>query len=221
MKRIMLSGIILVFVFSMLGCTSNKKPTVSTSEDVSPNSQSSKTQEPAAIEPTTGLEATSDNGEEQAEYFSTDNPDYKTIGNARFNFWIDIPNDWKAFDSSANGDGYFIVSDNNLIDIRVYGGLLINGSDDYLKVLKDNDGEISDFTFRDGTNGIEVVKSTSETEFTCLLKDRYISLYVNYGADKAWLEKNKDIVMYIAKSLRSGLKSENQQEELIDEVQKK
>lgn len=153
----------------------------------------------------------------EAEYYPTDNTGYKMIGNARFNFWIDIPNGWKAFDRSVNGDGYIILADNTNIDIRANGGLNIKSPQENIDDLNSDNKSVSDFTFRNGMVGKQVIKSDSEMRFTCFFSDRHINFYVNYEKDKNWFNENKDTILYIAKSLRSGL--QNDDKDVITDIE--
>lgn len=142
--------------------------------------------------------------DEEAEYFPAEDQEFKKAGNARFNFWFDIPNNWKAIDRSANGDGYFIITEDENVDIRVYGANRILEPEAYYSEIAGEQGKIQEFTFRNGDAGKMITRPGGEIHFVRCEKDRYISLYVNYGEDKQWYENNGDLMAVVAESLRPG-----------------
>ncbi|TES92876.1 MAG: hypothetical protein E3J87_03745 [Candidatus Cloacimonadota bacterium] len=137
----------------------------------------------------------------EAEYFPIENSEYKTVANARFNFWFDLPKTWKAIDKSATGDGYFIITDNEKVDIRIYGSNKVLPDEDYYESLTKDRGQIQDFEFRDGTKGKRII-CKDILYFIRHEEDKRISFYIK--ADEDWYRKNKDILTHIAKSIRPG-----------------
>jgi len=205
--------LIIMIIISALFCSCNNSKSESSGNDevkkIENNQNENKDQEKVINQSNTETKAIASTNNNQttdkeAKYFTSTNSDYKKIGNARYNFWIDIPNEWKAFESSSNGDGYFIISDNDKIDIRVYGGILVSGAQNYLDILKGDNGIVGDFKFNSNIIGKQVSKTDSNVTYTCSLGDIHLDFYVNYEKDKSWFDKNKSIIQNIAKSLRSG-----------------
>jgi hypothetical protein len=138
----------------------------------------------------------------KATFYKTDNPQYKKTGNPRFNFWFDLPVAWDAEDQSVNGDGYHIDSKNKRVnDIRIYGSYRTFSNEEYYDMVRDKTGTIIDFTFKDGSVGKIITKST-EHYFIRVETDRWITFYVNGPND--WYQQNQGQLIYIAKSMRPG-----------------
>lgn len=150
----------------------------------------------------TGIANTEEIGKE-ARYYPTSLLNFKTAYNENFDFWFDLPEDWKAFDRSENGDGYFIVTDNPLMDVRVYGMFRTGTDEDFYNSLTGKNGTIEDYTFSDGEKGKKILIAGSKVYFIHIDGDTYICFYVNFGKDKAWYESNAEKINSIAASLRT------------------
>ncbi len=137
----------------------------------------------------------------EAHYLPSNNPDYKTAANARFNFWFDIPKTWQAFDRSKNGDGYFIVPDrgNPGIDIRIYGSEKTLSDRDYYAMLTLDGGTIENFRFGDGRKGKQIIVN-GERYFIRNQAENRIVLYIQASQD--WFKSNIDSIQTIARSIR-------------------
>ena len=145
---------------------------------------------------------TADGTGKEARYYPTSVEGYKTAHNEAFDFWFDIPEDWKAIDKSKNGDGYYIISDNAGMDIRVYGLIKSSTEEEYYRKLSGNDGQIEDFTFNDGEPGKKIRNLDSRVYFVRVDEDTFICFYVNYTNNAAWYEANQDKLTSIAMSIR-------------------
>ena len=130
----------------------------------------------------------------EAKYFCAQDPDYHSIASARFNFWLDIPHNWRAVDSSTNGDGYFILTGNPRVDARVYGS--------EVELPTEPQKKTSVFLFRDGLKGVRVTASGS-VYFTRQISQRQVTFYLA-SSDSAWLSENRRQIERIAASLRPG-----------------
>jgi hypothetical protein len=137
----------------------------------------------------------------EATYFPAHDPDYRTCSNAKFGFWFDLPRGWRAVDRSAVGDGYFIECGEHGIDIRIYGMQREPNDDELFRTMVGDPEKVEPFSFRDGANGSVLfmdhiryfVRSTPEVR---------VMLYVK--ADEAWYQKNKEIILAMARSIRFG-----------------
>jgi len=139
---------------------------------------------------------------EKATFYQTANKKYKTTGNPRFNFWFDIPISWDAEDRSSNGDGYFIIPENDKIDIRIYAGYKDSYDKEYYNRLCESNGKINDFQFRDGSFG-KYIENKNNRYYIKEEQDVMINLFVN--CENKWFSQNKDDIEYIARSIRRGI----------------
>lgn len=146
----------------------------------------------------------SDEGKE-AKYYPNAVEGYKTAYNEVFDFWFDLPEDWKAVDRSESGDGYYIISDAPDMDIRVYGVMKDTAEEEYYQKLSGKNGKIEDFTFNDGEPGKKIQNTNSRTYFVRVDGDTYICFYVNFKNDPSWYEKNIDELTNIAMSIRTRM----------------
>ena len=146
----------------------------------------------------------SEDGKE-ARYYPNAVAGYKSAYNEIFDFWFDLPEDWKAVDRSQNGDGYFIISDAADMDIRIYGILKDSADKGYYEKLSGKNGKIEDITFNDGESGKKVRNTSSRVYFVREDVDTYICFYVNFKSNPAWYEENADQLTYIAMSLRTRM----------------
>ncbi len=136
-------------------------------------------------------------------YANDETHKFKSIGNARFNFWFDIPDDWKATDKSANGDGYFIDTRNNEIDVRIYGSHVFPESDYYTELKLDPKYSSQRFVFHDGFVGT-FLRKDKELIFIRSERDVHIIFFLE-GKDE-WMKKNEHLIKRIAGSIRFGKK---------------
>lgn len=129
---------------------------------------------------------------DEANYHPATSPRYKQLGSPRFNFWLDIPVDWRAFDRSATGDGYFLEVGNASVDARAYGSYM------------DDPGrhpERKRFVFADGSQGWRET-TPDHTSYIRPEGDRFLYFYVQ--APAAWMKQNADAIAHVAASLRPG-----------------
>lgn len=141
-------------------------------------------------------------GETEVLCFPIDGTETKIIGNARFNFWMTIPSDWKVFNRSENDDGYFIECENKGIDMRVYGENDVLPDDFY--ITSDDDSLVSEFVFDSGISGWQITKVNYYTKFLYKDNGRYITFYLDYENDFEWFEENQEKILLVAKTLRDG-----------------
>lgn len=90
---------VLILLLSRNGIPSTDRGIDSNDSLFEVNTPTSAVEEPADVEPE---QPTGD----EAEYFAIDGQRHIVI-NARFGFSITLPNTWRAFSRSENGDGYF------------------------------------------------------------------------------------------------------------------
>ena len=118
---------------------------------------------------------------------------YKYIENGRYRFEFQIPVTWSAIDSSTNGDGFFIQTDNPETDIRVYAQY-------FLQQRMDASCEWSKaFIFNDGHVGS--ICSMNENELMFYRNDSHIQLTMYVKATKDWIENHKTEFYEMAKSI--------------------
>lgn len=186
MKRFLASIIVLVMLMLVAGCSP------------APESKETATGGVKGATEKTG----SDNfAGSELKYFPTYNTEYKTTRNDIFDFWFDIPNDWKAFNKSDTGEESVIDCGNDKVPLTVYGSAIKGGEDDFYRELSGTDGTIEDFTFRDGWMGKKVTNG-SKLYYLRIDGDTYIIFYTDYEADPDWFTENRDTIEYIGASLR-------------------
>jgi hypothetical protein len=137
----------------------------------------------------------------EATYFPAEDPDYRMCGNAKYNFWFDLPNRWKAVDKSAVGDGYFIECGSESADVRMYAMQREPPDDEFYKLLVEDRGEIKSFTFRDGREG-RLVQKGNLRYFVRNADDVRIVFYVK--VDERWYQEHEETIRYMARSVRMG-----------------
>ena len=188
----------------------------------SPGAESPKPGSPAAGEPVTGP---APSGDEDAEDTSeglppgvgvrmieivcrrTKAPHYRTSGNPRFGFCIDLPVQWTDGEMSGNGDGWSVLLGDPSVDLRVYGsnrpiGIDLRREDrERYQELKGPRGAVADFVFADGVVGA-CIRNGQEIKYMRPEATYWATLYVK--ADEAWLRRNEGYLLTIARSLRSG-----------------
>ena len=191
MKRFLASIIILVLLMLTAGCSS------------APASK-----ETAAGKATGSMGAVKVDGTEadksaagELKYFPTYDTEYKTARNDIFDFWFDIPNNWKAIDKSDTGEEFTVDCGNDKVSFLVYGTQIKGQVDDFYSKLSGTAGSIEDFTFRDGWMGKKITNGT-KLYYLRTDGDTYIIFYANYKDDSAWFIDNRDTLEYIGQSLR-------------------
>ncbi|MGD2034199.1 MAG: hypothetical protein PVF73_04025 [Bacteroidales bacterium] len=126
-----------------------------------------------------------------------DLPEMKEITNDRFSFEFSIPVNWHAIDSSANGDGYFIDTGNERVDLRIYAEIFPPGNS--MEIVESQCDSMAVFTFHDGHKG-KVCKVNANELFIFRDNDvNRISLYID--APENWITSNKLLIREIAGSL--------------------
>lgn len=129
----------------------------------------------------------------EARYFAAQTPGWHSIGNPRFDFWVDLPKRWRAFDRSENGDGYQIEVGNPGVALRVYGS--------YLETPAEPGDRVERFRFRDGSLG-ERIERGNEVIFVRRLPERFVFLSVQ--GPKGWRLRHAATIQLAAASLRPG-----------------
>lgn len=137
------------------------------------------------------------------KFYPTYDPDYKTANNEIFDFWFDIPSDWKAEDNSKDGSAYDILSGNENVKIKIFGQMKDGSEDAFYASLAGNGGVVEDFTYRDGWVGKQIKVSDNETYYVRVDGDSYLILHVDANGDPEWKKENEDILSYIAASART------------------
>lgn len=141
------------------------------------------------------------------QYFPSYNPEYETVRNEAFDFWFDIPKNWKAVDNSKDGTLYSIISDNINIKMTAYGILKDGSEEDFYKKLAGSGGNIADFDFRDGWTGKKIENSDSKVYYVRLDGDSYICFCINYKNDPGWYGNNAELLNNVAMSFRTRQES--------------
>lgn len=191
MKRFLASIMIVILLMLNAGCS------------LTPTSKETAAGEPKG---STGAVKSSGSGDDkpaagEVKYFPTIDTKYKTARNDIFDFWFDIPIDWKAVDKSDSGEQYTIDSGNDKVSLLVYGATIDGEVDDYYSKLSGTDGSIDDFTFRDGWMGKKITNGT-KIYYIRTDGDTYIIFYTDSKEDSGWFTSNSDTLEYIGQSLR-------------------
>ncbi|HYX09662.1 MAG TPA: hypothetical protein VE912_23240 [Bacteroidales bacterium] len=118
----------------------------------------------------------------------------QTFHNSRYNFSFKLPEGWKAEDRSINGDGFFIKSGWENIDLRAYAEQLLPDT---------NPNEIctskSVFIFDDNTRGT-FCRDSTEWFFYRIKNDVRLVFYAR--AEKKLLLKHEEAIKQLAATLR-------------------
>ena len=217
---------IIILIFSLVilttGCSS--KPAVTDSTMYVTTEASADNSATTDSNADTSSESTASNDKDSAsktlegeiKFYPTYDANYKTGSNEIFDFWFDIPTDWQAVDQSENGYEYRILSDNENIEIKMYGAFVKEDEDQFYVSLSGSNGTISEFTYRDGWIGKKINVSDYETYYVRVDGDSYMILHVNSKSDREWMTQNEEKINYIAMSARttresygSGMEDEN------------
>jgi len=194
MKKILF--MILVFSILLTGCASNRESDGEVS--ASTNAESSVQNDKATASKTL---------EGEIKFYPTYDANYKTASNEIFDFWFDIPIDWKAVDRSEDGTQYTILTGNDNIEISMYG-VLVNGSEeDFYTSMSGKNSTISDFAYRDGWIGKQINVSDTEAYYVRVDGDSYMIFHVSAKGDVEWMKQNEEKLSYIAMSARTTRES--------------
>jgi hypothetical protein len=149
----------------------------------------------------------------------TTKPGFKTTGNARFAFCLDVPNHWREGEQSGNGDGSDLVVEGaesvsffgfNMQEFRIAsdGGLTVNLAAEYerRRTLGGVPGTLSPLRFDDGMSG-KAIRQKDENWYLRPASDHFAVLYVK--ANAAWLRVHEAEVLAVARSLRDGEQRED------------
>ncbi|MGI6669159.1 MAG: hypothetical protein ACOX4M_07115 [Acetivibrionales bacterium] len=154
--------------------------------------------------------------EGEIKFYPTYDDRYKTGNNEYFDFWFDIPVDWKAVDKSEDGSVYDILPGNDKVEIKISGVMKDGPEEEFYDSLAGSRGKVSGFVYRDGWVGKQVEVSESESYFVRVDGDSYIVLYINAAKDPEWKKRNEEKLNYVAQSVRitresygKGFNSEN------------
>jgi hypothetical protein len=138
----------------------------------------------------------------EIKLYPTYDDGYKTGNNELFDFWFDVPIDWKAVDKSEDGSVYDILPGNGKVVIKISGVMKNEPEEEFYKALAGGKGKISDFIYRDGWIGKQVDVSENESYFVRVDGDSYIVLHINAGKDPEWRKINEEKLNYVAGSIR-------------------
>lgn len=137
----------------------------------------------------------------ELKYFPTYDDNYKTTRNDIFDFWFDIPDNWRAVNKSDSGEVSTIDPGNSKVSLVVYGTAINGEAGAFYSKLSGTSGTIADFTFRDGWMGKKITNGT-KLYYVRTDGDTYIILFADCKDDSVWLDENSDTLEYIGQSLR-------------------
>lgn len=198
MKKLIIFALLLLLAAGFTACGASK-------DAAGQDSSASVSQAASGDTGATGDEnANSNTGGKEARYYPNAVEGYKTAHNEKFDFWFDMPEEWKAVDRSESNDGYYILTDSGAMDIRIYGVLKDTSDDEFYSKLTGKDGKIEDFTYNDGKIGKKIINSSERVYFVRDDGDSLICFYVNYKNDRTWYETkaNREKLDYTAMSIR-------------------
>lgn len=199
---------LLFFAFLFAGCASDNR-TASGTVNIKPSDDLSLAEDSSAAKSITG----------KIICYPAFDDGYKTCKNDEFDFWFDLPLDWKVVDKSEDGSAYHILTGNSNIELKVYGVLMGEETESsFVKKLAGNTGEISDFDFRDGWTGKKIAVSENETYYVRVDGESFLVFYVNTTEDPEWRAQNEEIVNNIAFSLRITRESFGKMEDEISNI---
>lgn len=202
LRKIALFVFIITLILSFIcGCSGNENEESTyhnTSPDATGLEDTSKSSDGDGL-----IDAAADETGKEAKYYPSAVLDFKAAYNESFDFWFDIPEAWKAFDRSENGDGYFIVPDKANTDIRVYGMYKTGTDEEFFQTLAGKKGTTEDFVFSDGAIGKKVLITGAREYFVRMDGDTYICFYISFNDNLTWVENNAETLLKIAESLRT------------------
>jgi hypothetical protein len=135
--------------------------------------------------------------------------EWSRYGNARFNYWIDIPPGFSKVKEPDNGDGGVSVSSQGNAELRVWGGYLTQG---------DFKGETKWRTDQDRAGGWTIAHQKQQSKWAVwsgakgerIFYERAIPIcdgaaaYFRLEYDKALAKSFDPIIQRLGSSLRSG-----------------
>lgn len=183
-------SVLVIPLFLLAGCTQDGN---GTGEDIVPIQEELSTASNFSA---------SKNLDGEVLFYPTFDENYKTGSNEMFDFWFDIPVEWNAVDSSEDASEYTILPDSDKVDIRIYGQLNDGPEDGFYRQLAGQNGEITEFVYRDDWVGRKITVSENEMYFVRVDGDSYLILHVDASKDPEWLADNEEIILYIARSTR-------------------
>jgi hypothetical protein len=143
----------------------------------------------------------------EIKFYPTYDSEYKTARNEIFDFWFDIPQDWKAVDQSEDGSEYTILTGNDKVELTTCGILNDGKEEAYYAKLAGDSGTITDFTYRDGWIGKQITIGDTESWYVRVDGDSYIVMHIKAADQKEWMEQNKEKLEYVAMSERTTRES--------------
>ena len=146
----------------------------------------------------------------EIRFYPTYDQNYKTGHNEMFDFWFDIPVSWNAVDRTEDGSAYNILTENDKVDIRIYGVMINEENQDEDKFhasLAGSKGTVSEFIFRDNWVGTQIKVSDTEEYYLRVDGDSYLILYINASKDSEWKVQNEEKLSYVALSARTTQES--------------
>lgn len=197
MKKILI--ILLLLAILLSGCAS--RPTSTTGASTSASSLEQSTDDSG------NKESAAKTLEGEIKFYPTVDPEYKTARNEMYDFWFDIPNDWKAEDRSKDGSEYTILPGNPKVEITISGVMKQETEEEYYAKLAGTAGTISDFTYRDGWIGKEIRFGETETYYIRVDGDSYMVLHINAAGQTEWFSENQEKLNGIAASERTTKES--------------
>lgn len=146
----------------------------------------------------------------EIKFYPTYDENFKTAHNEMFDFWFDIPVSWSAIDKTEDGSAYNILTGNDEVEICIHGILITeeNADEDrFYASLAGKKGTVSEFLFRDGWVGKQVIISDTEEYYLRVDGDSYLAIYINADRDPGWKDENHEMLMHFVKSARTTKES--------------
>lgn len=135
--------------------------------------------------------------EESTEAHYLDAQGMHEVHNERYGFTFVIPVHFKATDKSNNGDGYFIETGDQGVDIRVYGESIADNAL-MAELALQSCTRTEKFRFANGYPGTKCFQSADIYYYYDTPTTR-ITLYVH--APERWMQRNAHVAEEIAKSI--------------------
>jgi len=146
----------------------------------------------------------------EIKFYPTFDENYKTAHNEMFDFWFDIPVSWSAIDKTEDGSAYNILTGNDKVEISIHGILITEENEDeerFYASLAGKNGTVSEFMFRDGWIGTQIIISDTEEYYLRVDGDSYLGIYINADKDPGWKAENHERLMYFVQSARTTKES--------------
>jgi len=192
--------------FLLAGCSSDNKPVIA--GNTAPADDLSLAADSSAAKTITG----------GVIFYPALDDGYKTCKNEKFDFWFDVPLEWKVVDRSEDGSAYHVLTGNNRIELKIYGVPMDGTQSDFYRKLAGSDGNISDFDFRDGWTGKKIDVSDNETYYARVNGESFIVFYINTSEDPEWRVQNEEAIGNIAVSIRVTRESFGKMEDELSSI---